>query len=119
MSGPGRGPVRPYVLTGGRARPRRRLSVETLLETVDAGGAGLPVTAGRHEQMLWRLCRHRLSVAETAAHLDLPVSVVTILACDLIEAGHLTTRSQAPQVELPDLDTLQEVLDGLRRRLSA
>lgn len=119
MTEPGRGPVRPYVLTGGRARPRRRLAVETLLETVDAEGTQLPPTASRHEQMLWRLCRYRLSVAETAAHLGLPVSVVMILACDLIDAGYLTTRSQAPQAQLPDVHILQEVLDGLRRQLSA
>jgi len=116
---PGRGPVRPYVLTGGRARPRHRLAVETLLETAGAEDTELPVTAGRQKQMLWRLCKHRLSVAETAAHLGLPVSVVMILACDLIEAGYLTTRSQAPQAKLPDVNTLQEVLDGLRRQLSA
>jgi hypothetical protein len=107
------------VLTGGRARPRRRLGVETLLETVDADGIELPVSASRHERMLWRLCAHRLSVAEAAAHLGLPVSVVTILAGDLIDAGYLATRSQAPQAQLPDVNILQEVLDGLRSQLSA
>lgn len=93
--------------------------METLLETVDAENTELPVTASRQEQMLWRMCRQRLSVAEAAAHLRLPVSVVTILACDLIDSGHLTTRSQAPQAHLPDVHILQEVLDGLRRQLSA
>jgi hypothetical protein len=107
------------VLTGGRARPRRRLAVETLLETVGAEDTQLPVTASRQEQMLWQLCRHRLSVAETAAHLGLPVSVVMILACDLIESGYVATCSQAPQAQLPDVNVLQEVLDGLRRQLSA
>jgi Protein of unknown function (DUF742) len=119
VTAPGRGPVRPYVLTGGRARPRRRLALETLLEQAGAEDTRLPETTGRHEQMLWRMCRQRLSVAEAAAHLRLPVSVVTILACDLIEAGYLTTRSQAPQAQLPDVHILQEVLDGLRRQLSA
>ncbi|OEU86835.1 hypothetical protein DB35_24820 [Streptomyces abyssalis] len=117
--GPRRGPVRPYVLTGGRARPRQRLAVETLLETVDPEGTDLPVTASRQERMLWRMCRHRLSVAESAAHLGLSVSVVTILACDLIDAGYLVTRSQVPKAQLPDVHILQEVLDGLRRQLSA
>lgn len=119
MTEPVRGPVRPYVLTGGRARPRHRLAVETLLETVGGDEAELPVTTGRHERMLWRLCRHRLSVAETAAYLGLPVSVITILACDLLDAGYLTTRSPAPQAQLPDVHVLQEVLDGLQRQLSA
>jgi hypothetical protein len=116
---PGRGPVRPYVLTGGRARPRQRLAVETLLETVDTAGAELPVAASRHERMLLRMCQRRLSVAEAAAHLGLPVSVVVILAADLIDAGYLTTRSQVPRAQLPDVNVLQEVLDGLRRQLSA
>jgi hypothetical protein len=111
--------VRPYVLTGGRARPRQRLAVETLLETVDPDGTELPVTASRQERMLYRMCRSRLSVAESAAHLGLSVSVVTILACDLIDAGYLITRSQVPKAQLPDVHILQEVLDGLRRQLSA
>lgn len=91
--------------------------METLLETVDEG-TELPLTANRHERMLWRMCRQRLSVAEAAAHLGLPISVVMILACDLIDAGYLTTRSQVPKAQLPDVSILQEVLDGLRRQLS-
>lgn len=110
--------MRPYVLTGGRARPRQRLAVETLLETVD-DATELPVTASRQSRMLYRMCQQRLSVAESAAHLGLSVSVVTILACDLIDAGYLITRSQVPKAQLPDVHILQEVLDGLRRQLSA
>lgn len=109
------GPVRSYVLTGGRSAAPLRLGVETLLEAAGAVDA-LPLTASRHHRRLWHMCRERLSLAEAAVHLGLPISVTTILACDLIESGHLTRRSPGPKP--PDTDTLLEVLHGLRSRLS-
>jgi hypothetical protein len=52
---------------------------------------------------------------EAAAHLELPVSLVTVVASDLVDSGHLTARSSIPPAGLPDQSTLQEVLDALRR----
>jgi hypothetical protein len=105
-------PLRPYVLTSGRARPSRNwIGVDTLL--IAAPGAGpLPVTASRQEIALLRMCRGLLSVAEAAAHLGLPVSVVKVLASDLMDSGHLQTRSRT-RAE-PDAALLEEVLSGLR-----
>jgi len=105
-------PLRPYVLTSGRAQPSRNwIGVDTLL--VAAPGADpLPVTASRQEIALLRLCGGLLSVAEAAAHLALPVSVVKVLASDLMDSGHLQTRSRA--AERPDVALLEEVLSGLR-----
>lgn len=104
-----------YLATAGRARPSRNaLDRLTLLySTAD----DLPALGGRRpeEQRLLDLLRPgALSLAEAAAHLQLPVSVVKVLVADLINAGHLHTRAPAPDAELPDRHTLEKLLDGLR-----
>ncbi|GAA4323367.1 DUF742 domain-containing protein [Streptomyces venetus] len=108
--------VRPFTLTGGRTRPSR--TDFTLIATVTAVDPQ-PVAAVRcqpeHNRIL-RLCAEPVAVAELAARLDLPVSVVVILLCDLLEAGRITVR--APRLvsrTTPDLDLLQKVRDGLGR----
>lgn len=107
--------VRPYVLTQGRARPSRNtIGIDTLL-VVTEPGKPLPVSASRQERALLSMCRRLLSLAEAAAHLELPLSVATILASDLVDSGHLTARSRIPEVARPSQDMLKEVLDGLRR----
>ena len=107
--------LRPYVITKGRSRPTRNtVGMETLLITVDPARE-LPISATREEHALVRICERLLSLVEAAAHLELPVSLVTILASDLIDAGHLSARSGLPDAKRPDSKLLQEVLNGLRR----
>ncbi|MCX3290457.1 DUF742 domain-containing protein [Streptomyces sp. NEAU-H22] len=108
--------VRPFALTGGRTRPSR--ADFTLISTVTAVDPP-PVTAARcqpeHSRIL-RLCAEPVAVAELAARLDLPVSVVVILLCDLLEAGRITVRPpRLVSRTTPDLDLLQKVRDGLGR----
>ncbi len=108
-------PVRPYVITGGRARPSRNtIRPETLLILADETRP-LPASASREERALLRMCQRLLSLVEAAAHLELPVSVVSVVASDLVDAGYLTARSGIPRAGRPALELLQEVLDGLRR----
>ncbi|HEY3954942.1 MAG TPA: DUF742 domain-containing protein [Streptosporangiaceae bacterium] len=122
-------PVRLYVITGGRARPSRNtIRPETLLVVADAGKQ-LPVSASTEERALLRMCHRLLSLVEAAVHLELPVSVVSVVASDLIDAGYLTMRGSsdgsppgiAPAepgefaATRPDRKLLQEVLDGLRK----
>jgi Protein of unknown function (DUF742) len=122
-------PVRLYVVTGGRARPSRNtIRPETLLIAADADRQ-LPVSASTEERELLRMCRRLLSLVEAAVHLDLPVSVVSVVASDLIDGGFLTVRgsseeppsggAQADRDEFasarPDRELLKEVLDGLRK----
>lgn len=118
--GAGRGPVyrdtalRPYVLTRGRARPSRNtIGVDTLLVAADPV-APLPISAGRQERALLAMCQGLLSLVEAAARLELPVSVVRVLASDLVDSGHLTARAGSPRSALPSRELLQEVLNGLR-----
>ncbi|WP_026414353.1 DUF742 domain-containing protein [Actinomadura oligospora] len=107
-------PLRPFVLTRGRAATRRGLTVDTLLSTAPAD-APLRVDAPPQARDLLTLCRRGvLSVAEAAAHLRLPVSVVLVLADDLITSHHLTARAGSTSTA-PTPSLLQEVLDGLRQ----
>ncbi|KES08490.1 hypothetical protein BU52_00140 [Streptomyces toyocaensis] len=108
--------VRPFTLTGGRTRPSR--ADFTLITTVTAADPQ-PETAARpqpeHLRIL-RLCAEPVAVAEIAARLDLPVSVVVILLCDLLEAGRITVHPPHPVTRTtPDLDLLQKVREGLGR----
>ncbi|GAA2483604.1 DUF742 domain-containing protein [Streptomyces sp. NPDC059506] len=116
MSSPGEyhdSPLRPYVITRGRSRPTRNtLRVDTLL--LADPDRPLPASAGRQERALHRMCVRLLSLAEAAVHLELPVSVVTILASDLVDSGHLQARSGIPAAARPDRELLLEVLHGLR-----
>lgn len=62
------------------------------------------------------LCRERaLAVAEIAAHLDLPVSVVKVLCGDLLEDSTILVRAPLEVRETPDASLLQKVIDGIRR----
>ncbi|MET7680766.1 DUF742 domain-containing protein [Streptomyces sp. NPDC005423] len=108
--------VRPFTLTGGRTRPSR--ADFTLITTVTATDPP-PPRAPRpqpEQARILRLCGEPLAVAEVAAHLDLPVSVVVIMLCDLLEADLITAHPPHPVSRTsPDLDLLQKVRDGLGR----
>lgn len=106
-------PVRPYVVTGGRALPTRNTVRPETLVIAASADAPLPVTASRTERALLGMCHQLLSLAEAAVHLELPVSVVQVVASDLIDSGHLTARTPANRA--PDnLELLEELLHGLR-----
>ena len=121
-------PVRPYVITKGRARPSRNtIRPETLLVAA-SGEKKLPVGASGEERALLQICRQLLSLVEAAAHLQLPVNVVGVVASDLVDAGYLVMRvseesppgtgapqADSPRPSRPDRKILQEVLNGLTK----
>jgi hypothetical protein len=103
--------VRPYTVTRGRTRGHPALQVITLI--VAARPTGRVVTAGldyEHLQIL-KCCQRTLSIAEVAAYLQLPISVVKILVADLIERDLLLFRTAVT----PDPEVLQAVIDGIRQ----
>jgi hypothetical protein len=111
-----RGLVRPYVITDGRAHPTR--DTFDLVTLVVARGDGDLSGLSPEKRRVTELCRGgALSVAEVAGYLEIPVSVTKVLLGDLVDSGHIMTRSPIPSAELPDIQILQEVLDGLRARL--
>ncbi len=107
--------VRPFTLTGGRTRPSRAdFTLITTVTAVDPPPERATRPQPEHTRIL-RLCARPLAVAELAAHLDLPVSVVVIMLCDLLEAGLITARPPRSVTGTPDLDLLEKVRDGLGR----
>ncbi|KIQ63180.1 hypothetical protein TR51_30970 [Kitasatospora griseola] len=110
-----RGPVRPYVITGGRSRAGRNvLEFESLVRTVP--GAAVDRTAlNREQQAILGLCRELLSIAEVAAHLGLPISVLKVLVGDLLDLGAVQVLPPVRQAEQVPLALLEEVLVGLRQ----
>ncbi|MGX5186960.1 DUF742 domain-containing protein [Streptomyces avermitilis] len=107
--------VRPFTLTGGRTRPSRAdFTLITSVTAVERPPAGSFRPQPEHTRIL-RLCSEPVVVAELAAGLDLPASVVVILLCDLLEAGRITAHPPRLVSRTTDLDLLQKVRDGLGR----
>ncbi|MEU9127416.1 DUF742 domain-containing protein [Kitasatospora sp. NPDC048540] len=114
------GPVRPYVITGGRSGTNRpALAIESLVSAVPAADLDPDLRSGdtlnREHQRILALCHDLLSVAEVAAHLRLPVSVVRVLVDDLWDLGAVQVRPPAPQADRLPTHLLEEVLVGLRQ----
>jgi hypothetical protein len=103
--------VRPYALTGGRTRPSgRELELITLVVTVPADE---PSAAPEHERVL-EMCAEPQSVAEVAAHAELPLGVAKVLISDLLDRGRLEVCSDWGTSMAPDTEVLQRVLDGIK-----
>ncbi|NNN37988.1 DUF742 domain-containing protein [Streptomyces sp. S3(2020)] len=107
--------VRPFALTGGRTRPSRAdFTLISTVTAVDPPPARAPRPQPEHQRIL-RRCAEPIAVAELAALLDLPMSVIVIMLCDLLEAGRITVHPPHPVAATVDLDLLQKVRDGLGR----
>jgi predicted Rossmann fold nucleotide-binding protein DprA/Smf involved in DNA uptake len=107
--------VRPFTLTGGRTRPSRAdFTLITTVTAVDPQPASAARPQPEHARIL-KWCAKPIAVAELAARLDLPVSVVVIMLCDLLEAGRISVHPPHPVSRTPDLELLQKVRDGLGR----
>ncbi|MDH6703884.1 hypothetical protein P3T27_000565 [Kitasatospora sp. MAA19] len=111
------GPVRPYVITGGRSRSTRaELAIESLV-SASAEAPELPEHAllNREHRRILTLCHSLLSIAEVAAHLGLPLGVVKVLVGDLWDLGAVQVLPPVPQAERLPATLLEEVLVGLRQ----
>lgn len=105
--------VRSHVITGGRAAPVLSTLDHVTLVTVGAEQDHLRLAP--EQRAVVRLCSGGwLSIAEIAAHLVLPTSVVKVLVADLVVSGHLLTGAAAviPH-QGPSTDLLRQVLEGL------
>ncbi|WP_186343760.1 DUF742 domain-containing protein [Streptomyces sp. CFMR 7] len=106
--------VRPYTPTGGRAVPSRQsLDLATLLiANADKPLRGLTP----HARQVMRHCLPGvLSLAEVAAELRLPGAVTKVLVADLVDSGHLISRSPVPAAQQHDHHLLERILHGLER----
>ncbi len=104
--------VRPYMVTGGRTDPTS--ADFDLISHVVATSSLAAETPSPEHQAILGLTQEPRSVAEVAARVDLPLGVVRVLLCDLLSGG-LISRYDPPSIDdLPDIDTLQAVIHGLR-----
>ena len=116
----GENPDRLYTLTGGRSRADEdALDLVTLIVSECDPTRGMQ---SEHAKIL-RMCRQPLAVVEISSYLELPVSVVKILLCDLLDTGRITARHPSmaraggtntlDTATLPDATFLEKVLVGL------
>lgn len=106
--------VRPYAVTGGRARPiTSGLDLLTFVEALYAPEADLIHLQPEHRTIL-QITRISQSVAEIASTMDLPVGVVRVLIGDLVQANLVSTFASHAAARPPGEDILRAVIDGLR-----
>ncbi|GAA2092860.1 DUF742 domain-containing protein [Actinomadura alba] len=109
------GPDRLYVVTGGRSRADE--STIDIVSLIVSECDPTPGMQSEHVKIL-RMCRTPTAVVEISSELDLPVGVVKILLCDLLDTGRITARhpSSTPAwAQLPDREILKQVLVGLEK----
>jgi len=113
LDDPGVSPLRPYLLTSGRAEPiDDTLEIEAQILTSERGIASHTRLAFEHRDIV-TLCTTTMSVAEVAAKLRLHIGVARVLVADLAAAGYLTIwRPGSGLTE--DLDMIERVIRGLQ-----
>jgi hypothetical protein len=105
--------LRPYLLTGGRARPlAETLEIEAQVVTTAAGLVAIE-TAEYEQRDILLLCRIPLAVAEVAARLGLHLGVARVLVGDLLVLEHLGLR-RPEAVPHRKVDILERVIRGLQ-----
>lgn len=103
--------LRPYAITGGRARGSSHLALEALVVTTvdDTGRARLVL----ERRTVADLAVTPISVAEISAHLQVPLGVARVLVSDMSDEG--LVRVHQPRAEgRPDIALLERVLNGIR-----
>jgi hypothetical protein len=110
------GPVsRPYIVTGGRTRPRGTRYFD-LVDLVVRGARQEDTSSFSPERTrILDLCRIPVSVAELGAVLGLPLGVVRVLLGDLMYENLIEVMESAPRGGVvTDQRLLSKVLEGLR-----
>ena len=110
------GPVsRPYIVTGGRTRPRGTRYFD-LVDLVVRSARQADISSFSPERArILDLCRIPISVAELGAVLGLPLGVVRVLLDDLMYENLIEVMESAPRGGVvTDQRLLSKVLEGLR-----
>ncbi|OXM65092.1 DUF742 domain-containing protein [Amycolatopsis vastitatis] len=106
--------VRPYTRTGGRTRSDHNLALEALVSTSDDGRRYRGVRSVEHRRIC-DLCLDTRSVAEIAAHLQLPLGVVKVLVGDMADIGLvLIHQTELVLGDRSSREFMERVLAGLR-----
>ena len=104
--------VRPYLITGGRARPiDTTLRMEAQVLTTWEGRTALDALVYEHHDVV-ALCLRPTAVAEVAARLHLHLGVARIVVADLVALGYLLIRH--PEVAAhQQVQIIERVISGL------
>jgi hypothetical protein len=111
------GPVsRPYMVTGGRTRPRVTRYFDLVDMVVRSARLTESASVGSPEcAQILELCRIPTSVAEVAAIIGLPIGVVRVLLGDLLYENLIEVMESAPRGGVvTDTHLLSRVLERLR-----
>lgn len=104
--------VRPYYITGGRARGHREIAIEALVSLTDHGHR--QVEDLRLERAaIARSCVRPISLAEVAARAGVHLGVARVLVSDLEYEGILAT-SDASVGVADDIDLITGLINGVR-----
>ncbi|AEB46256.1 MULTISPECIES: DUF742 domain-containing protein [Micromonospora] len=106
--------VRPYAVTGGRARPVTGTFDLISLVMATRTDVSPEIGLGPEHLAIVGLCQRMQSVAEIAAHLDLPVGTVRVLLGDLVARSLVQIREPHGTVGVPDNSIFEAVINGLR-----
>jgi hypothetical protein len=106
--------VRPYAMISGRTRPAKgTFDLVSIIRATRPPSALQPGHTPEQVAII-RLTQHPISVAEVAAYLDLPLSVVRVFLGDLLQMDLIIVRQpQFPDRQISD-ELLEAMLDGLR-----
>lgn len=104
--------VRPYMVTGGRVEPGEA-DFGLITYVVATASLAVPTASPEHQAIL-ALAQEPCAVAEIASRIDLPLGVVRVLLSDLLAEGMISRYDPPPTDNLPNVDTLQAVIHGLR-----
>ena len=108
--------TRPYALTGGRTVPTdRTLAIEALVEMSWQGYDARDDVQFEKAEIL-DLTRNTISVAEVAAHLQIPLGVARVLVSDLADDNLVIIHPPPDETGggAQDPKLLEKVLHGLR-----
>jgi hypothetical protein len=105
--------VRPYFITGGRARPvDSTLHVEAQVLTTLDGRSSMDRLTYEHRDIV-ELCLRPTSVAEIAAHLQIHLGVARVVVADLVALGYLMVRQAPEMAPSQQVHIIERVIRGL------
>jgi hypothetical protein len=108
--------LRPYAITGGRTRHSQHTFTLITLVVARSAHESDPGHLEPEAAQILDLCQHRaMAMAEIAALLDLPVSVVKVLCGDLLDASLILVQSPPGRENQPSVELIERVMDGIRQ----
>jgi hypothetical protein len=102
--------VRPFIVTGGRTRPRHDgMRIESLLL---ATPAALSAPLRFEQRRIVELAQRAVSLAEVAAALAIPIGVARVLASDL-HHGNLIRLLEPHELSVDIIERIRDIVRAL------